>query len=266
MKTEKEFLESVYRKYNVSQKKKARKRKFFVSFALFLVICIGANLSLFFFNAKTPETTFSDDFPSVELSNENESKEIYFSEETVSKDDSNDEYISNDEYVSGAEEASGDEEVSEPSLNDLENERIVYGEKLLMSIPSEYFQESKETSSGVNCQNMSYFFAREEFDEVYYYVGIKAIITETEENEVEDNNEFINEFGTKAFREKNILALKEHFENLGLFVEYMEEYDLFVTYIKESDVERLQTDKAKLFVYHLPLDFQDKLQGLFIWK
>jgi len=258
MKTEKEFLESVYRKYNVSQKKKARKRKFFVSFALFLVICIGANLSLFFFNDKTPETTFSDDFPSVELSSENESKEVYFSEEIVSKDDSTAENVSGDEYVSE------DEDVSEPSFDVLENERIVYGEKLLMSIPSEYFQESEETSSGVNCQNMSYFFARKEFDEVYYYVGIKAIITETEENEVEENNEFINEFGTKAFREKNILALKEHFENLGLFVEYMEEYDIFVTYIKESDVERLQTDKAKLFVYHLPLDFKDELRGLFI--
>ncbi|MBO7254196.1 MAG: hypothetical protein J6V36_02715, partial [Clostridia bacterium] len=63
---------------------------------------------------------------------------------------------------------------------------------------------------------------------------------------------------------KNILELKEHFDNLCLFVEYMEKYDLFVTYIKESDIERLQTDKAKLFVYHLPLDFKDELRGLFI--
>ena len=167
------------------------------------------------------------------------------------------------------EDVSEDEEASDPSLDVLEKERIVYSEKLLVGMSSEFFQESEEALSLVNCQNMNYFFVREEFDGVYYYVGIKAIITakeenETEENEAEENNEFINEFGTKAYKEKNILELKEYFENLGLFVEYMEEYDLFVTYIKESDVERLQTDKAKLFVYHLPLDFKDELRGLFI--
>ncbi|MBO7253841.1 MAG: hypothetical protein J6V36_00895, partial [Clostridia bacterium] len=152
MKTEKEFLESVYRKYNVSQKKKARKRKIFVSFALLLVICVCANLSLFFFNDKTPETMFSDDFPSVELSKENESKEAYSSEEKfVSEDNSRYEDVSDYEEVSEDKDVSDGEDVSEPSLDVLENERIVYSEKLLIGTSPESFQGGEEVSSWVNC-------------------------------------------------------------------------------------------------------------------
>lgn len=223
MKTEKEFLESVYRKYNVAKIRKARKRKALVSVATFVLVCLGVSFPWIFLKENTVETTSSEE---TFFSEAEESEELYSSEEI---------------FVSEG----------ESSEDAFENERIVYGEKHFFGISSEAFKESEEAESGVECKDMEYFFSREEFDGAYYYVGIKAIISSTEENV-----ELVREYGVEEFRKRKVLELMEHFESIGLSVKYMKEFDLFVTYIKEADFEKLSTEKASLLVYHLPLDFE----------
>ncbi len=245
MKTEKEFLDSVYRKYNVAKIKKSRERRAFASVAIVLVVCIAASLMFLFRKEKMPEAIVSEDFSEFF----DESEQFCSSEESFSS-----------EFVSSvvSEDYSESENSSVTSKDFLENERVVYSEKFFFGASSDFSVQNEEAEVGVCYGNMDYFFEQEEFDGVYYFVGIKAIMNSTEEN-----IEFVKENGVEAFRKKSILELKDHFESNGFFVQYMEEFDLFISYVRKEDIEKLATEKASLLVYHLPHNFKDAADGLF---
>ncbi len=252
MKTEKEFLESVYRKYNAVKIKKARRRKTFASAALAFIICAVSCFAFIFQKEKMPEVTVSEDFfESCETS------EDFFSEEDTSGEFVS-EFISESVSDEFSENDNSSEDSSEDSKNFLENERVVYSEKFFFGASSDFSVEKEEAEMGVSYVDMDYFFEQEEFDGVYYFVGIKAIMNSTQEN-----IECVQENGVEAFRKKTVLELKEHFESVGLFVQYMEEFDLFLTYIKEDDLDKLSTENSSLLVYHLPYNFKDASDGLF---